>query len=115
MARRVPTGGRAARHRKEQPVRFPLSLTTSMRATSAKNKIRRVPRLPLVLMLERCTPATSLARLRPHREYSSTIKEKLTVEECLDSVDECGAPFVSICGGEPMIYPRPWPAGAAAS
>src|SRR5581483_7071436 len=40
------------------------------------------------------------------REYESTIKEKLTVKECLDSVDECGAPIVSICGGEPMIYPE---------
>ncbi len=40
------------------------------------------------------------------REYVSTIKDKLTVEECLASVDECGAPVVSICGGEPMIYPQ---------
>ena len=40
------------------------------------------------------------------REYSQTIKEKLTVEECLQAVDEAGAPIVSICGGEPMIYPE---------
>src|SRR5262249_51996278 len=40
------------------------------------------------------------------REYVQTIKQKLTVEECLASVDECGAPIVSICGGEPMIYPE---------
>jgi hopanoid biosynthesis associated radical SAM protein HpnH len=40
------------------------------------------------------------------REYESTIKEKLSVEECLDSVDEAGAPIVSICGGEPLIYPH---------
>ncbi len=39
------------------------------------------------------------------REYATTIKDKLTVDECLASVDECGAPIVSICGGEPMIYP----------
>src|SRR5207237_3583060 len=39
------------------------------------------------------------------REYKQTIKEKLSVAECLASVDECGAPIVSICGGEPMIYP----------
>jgi hopanoid biosynthesis associated radical SAM protein HpnH len=40
------------------------------------------------------------------REYESTIKQKLTVEECLASVEECGAPTVSICGGEPLIYPE---------
>ena len=40
------------------------------------------------------------------REYESTIKQKLTVEECLAAVDECGAPMCQICGGEPMIYPE---------
>src|SRR4029078_3385058 len=30
--------------------------------------------------------------------------EKLSVEECLASVDEAGTPIVSICGGEPLIY-----------
>jgi MoaA/NifB/PqqE/SkfB family radical SAM enzyme len=40
------------------------------------------------------------------REYSQSIKEKLSVEECLQSVDEAGAPIVSICGGEPLIYPE---------
>jgi hopanoid biosynthesis associated radical SAM protein HpnH len=30
----------------------------------------------------------------------------LTVEECLKAVDDCGAPIVSLCGGEPMIYPE---------
>src|SRR5262249_10843141 len=34
-----------------------------------------------------------------------TIKQRLSIRECLDAVDECGAPVVSICGGEPMIYP----------
>src|SRR5205085_1206878 len=40
------------------------------------------------------------------REYSSTIKERLSLDECLAAVDEAGAPIVSICGGEPMIYPE---------
>jgi hopanoid biosynthesis associated radical SAM protein HpnH len=30
----------------------------------------------------------------------------LTVEQCLTAVDECGAPVVSICGGEPLLYPH---------
>ena len=28
------------------------------------------------------------------------------MEQCLKAVEDCGAPIVSICGGEPMIYPR---------
>ncbi len=87
-------------------MRFPLSLTTSMAAYLAKQKLARRQRFPLVLMLEplhACNlTCTGCGRIR---EYVSTIKDKLTVDECLASVDECGAPVVSICGGEPMIYP----------
>jgi hopanoid biosynthesis associated radical SAM protein HpnH len=39
------------------------------------------------------------------REYSTTLKQKLTVKECLAAVKEAGAPIVSLCGGEPLIYP----------
>src|SRR5207302_7802074 len=41
-----------------------------------------------------------------NREYSQPPKERLSIEECPASVDECGPPIVSICGGEPMIYPE---------
>jgi hopanoid biosynthesis associated radical SAM protein HpnH len=88
-------------------MRFPLSLTTSMAAYIGKKKLSGEKRFPLVLMLEplhACNlTCTGCGRIR---EYSESIKEKLSVEECLASVDECGAPIVSICGGEPMIYPE---------
>src|SRR5688572_3857907 len=88
-------------------MRFPLSLTTDMAGYMLKKKLRREPKFPLVLMLEplhACNlTCTGCGRIR---EYVGTIKDKLTVEECLASVDECGAPIVSICGGEPMIYPQ---------
>jgi hopanoid biosynthesis associated radical SAM protein HpnH len=88
-------------------MRFPLTLTTSLAGYLAKKKLSRAKRFPLVLMLEplhACNlTCTGCGRIR---EYSQTIKEKLSVEECLASVDECGAPVVSICGGEPMIYPE---------
>jgi hopanoid biosynthesis associated radical SAM protein HpnH len=88
-------------------MRFPLSLTTKMAAYIAKKKITGARRFPLVLMLEplhACNlTCTGCGRIR---EYESTIKQKLSVEECWGAVDECGAPIVSICGGEPMIYPE---------
>src|SRR5881227_1140045 len=87
-------------------MRFPLSLTTTMVGYFAKKKLARAKRFPLVLMLEplhACNlTCTGCGRIR---EYETTIKQKLSVEECLASVDECGAPIVSICGGEPLIYP----------
>jgi hopanoid biosynthesis associated radical SAM protein HpnH len=71
-----------------------------------KKKVSRAERFPMVLMLEplhACNlTCTGCGRIR---EYESTIRQKLSIQECLDSVDECGAPVVSICGGEPMIYP----------
>ena len=64
-------------------------------------------RFPLVLMLEplhACNlTCTGCGRIR---EYESTITQRLPLEECLAAVDECGAPMVSICGGEPMMYPQ---------
>src|SRR5689334_7816672 len=87
-------------------MRFPLSLTLSMAAYILRKKLAGTKRFPLVLMLEplhACNlTCTGCGRIR---EYSSTIKDKLTVAECLAAVDECGAPIVSICGGEPLIYP----------
>lgn len=87
-------------------MRFPLSLTSSMAGYIVKKKLARERRFPLVLMLEplhACNlTCTGCGRIR---EYSQTIKEKLSVAECLAAVDECGAPIVSICGGEPLIYP----------
>jgi hopanoid biosynthesis associated radical SAM protein HpnH len=88
-------------------MRFPLSLTTSMAGYMVRKKLSGERRFPLVLMLEplhACNlTCTGCGRIR---EYTQTIKEKLTVEECLHSVEEAGAPIVSICGGEPMIYPE---------
>src|SRR5437870_7031234 len=88
-------------------MRFPLSLTMSMAGYMAKKKLSGTKRFPLVLMLEplhACNlTCTGCGRIR---EYEDTIKQKLSVEECLASVDECGAPIVSLCGGEPMIYPE---------
>src|SRR6058998_741059 len=87
-------------------MRFPLSLTANMSSYIAGKRIRRVEKFPLVMMLEplhACNlTCTGCGRIR---EYADTIKEKLTVQQCLTALEECGAPIVSICGGEPMIYP----------
>ena len=62
-------------------------------------------RFPLVLMLEplhACNlTCTGCGRIR---EYESTINEQIPLADCLHAIDECGAPVVSICGGEPFLY-----------
>lgn len=87
-------------------MRYPLTMTMTMAGYIARKKVSRQKRFPLVLMLEplhACNlTCTGCGRIR---EYVDTIKERLSVDECLASVDEAGAPIVSICGGEPLIYP----------
>ena len=88
-------------------MRFPLTLTASLSSYIAEKRLRGVEKFPLVMMLEplhACNlTCTGCGRIR---EYKDTIREKLTVEQCLTALEECGAPIVSICGGEPMIYPE---------
>jgi hopanoid biosynthesis associated radical SAM protein HpnH len=88
-------------------MRFPLSLTWSLLLYLIKQRLRGVKRFPLVLMLEplhACNlTCTGCGRIR---EYQTSLKQRLSVQECLDAADECGAPIVSICGGEPLIYPE---------
>jgi hopanoid biosynthesis associated radical SAM protein HpnH len=62
-------------------------------------------RYPLVLMLEplfRCNLACAgCGKI----DYPAEIlKQRLSVEECLAAVDECGAPVVAIAGGEPLVH-----------
>jgi hopanoid biosynthesis associated radical SAM protein HpnH len=63
-------------------------------------------RYPLVLMLEplfRCNLAC--AGCGKIQYPAQILRKHLTVEACLRAVEECGAPIVSIPGGEPLMYP----------
>jgi len=69
-------------------------------------RLRGRTRYPLVLMLEplfRCNLAC--AGCGKIQYPGQILKKHLTVEQCLAAVDECGAPMVSIPGGEPLMYP----------
>jgi hopanoid biosynthesis associated radical SAM protein HpnH len=77
-----------------------------MTAYLLKKKLSGAAIFPLVLMLEPLHACNlKCAGCGRIREYAQTHDRTLSVAECLDSVDECGAPVVSICGGEPLIYP----------
>jgi len=82
-------------------------MTANLAKYVATQRFRGTKKFPMVMMLEplhACNlTCTGCGRIR---EYKSTINEIMTVEQCLAASDECGAPIVSICGGEPMIYPE---------
>jgi hopanoid biosynthesis associated radical SAM protein HpnH len=71
----------------------------------AGQKLRGVKRYPLVLMLEplfQCNLACAgCGKIDYPREI---LQKRLSVEDALRAVDECGAPMVSIPGGEPLIH-----------
>jgi hopanoid biosynthesis associated radical SAM protein HpnH len=70
-----------------------------------KNKILGRTRYPLVLMLEplfRCNLACNGCGKIDYPD--SILNKRLSPEECFQAVDECGAPVVSIPGGEPLLH-----------
>src|SRR5215468_9723580 len=72
-----------------------------------KQRLAGRERYPLVLMLEplfRCNlSCTGCGKI----QYPAALLRKhLGVEECLAASDECGAPVVSIAGGEPLLHPQ---------
>src|SRR3954466_10283415 len=88
-------------------MRFPLALTAKIARHIIRHKVRRTPKFALVLQLEplhTCNlTCTGCGRIR---EYSTSLKDMMSLEDCLGSAQECDAPMVSICGGEPLIYPK---------
>jgi hopanoid biosynthesis associated radical SAM protein HpnH len=70
-----------------------------------KQKLLGRKRYPLVLMLEplfRCNLACAGCGKIDYPD--PILNRRLSVEECLEAVDECGAPMVAIPGGEPLIH-----------
>jgi len=72
-----------------------------------EKRLRGERRYPLVLMLEplfRCNLACAGCGKIDYPE--EILSKRLSVEECLSAVDDCGAPVVSIPGGEPLLHPE---------
>lgn len=72
-----------------------------------KQRLRGRKRFPLVLMLEplfRCNLACAGCGKIQHP--TSILRQNLAPAECFRAVEECGAPVVSIAGGEPLLHPQ---------
>ncbi|HET7586576.1 MAG TPA: adenosyl-hopene transferase HpnH [Gammaproteobacteria bacterium] len=68
-------------------------------------KLKGVKRYPLTLMLEPLFQCNLACPGCGKIDYESDIlKQRMSVEDALRAVDECGAPMVSIPGGEPLIH-----------
>jgi len=71
----------------------------------AKQNLARVKRYPLVLMLEplyRCNLACAGCGKIDYPD--EILNQRLSFDQCMNAIDECGAPVVSIAGGEPLLH-----------
>ncbi|HEX8311588.1 MAG TPA: DUF3463 domain-containing protein [Chthoniobacteraceae bacterium] len=88
-------------------MRFPLALTAKIAAYIVGKKLRGVEKFATVLQLEPLhTCNLTCTGCGRRREYSTSLKNVMALEDCLGAAEECDAPMVSICGGEPLIYPQ---------
>ncbi len=68
-------------------------------------KIRRETKYPLVMELEPLFQCNLACAGCGKIQYPmDTLRKRLSVENCLAAVQECGAPVISIAGGEPLVY-----------
>ena len=87
-------------------MRFPIHIMTDTIRHQVRNAVAGNKRYPFVLMLEplyTCNLACLGCALERH---TGKLKDRLPIEKCLDAVDVSAAPVVSICGGEPTLYPE---------
>jgi hopanoid biosynthesis associated radical SAM protein HpnH len=85
----------------------PVSQMWTVATYVLRQKFAGRERYPLVLMLEplfRCNLAC--AGCGKIQYPAHVLKMNLSPEECFRAVDECGAPMVSIPGGEPLMHPE---------
>lgn len=85
----------------------PISQMWTVATYVLKQKLSGRKHYPLVLMLEplfRCNLAC--AGCGKIQYPAHVLKKNMPLEDALKAVDECGAPMVSIPGGEPLLYPH---------
>lgn len=84
---------------------IPLRQTIRIGSYIMRQELSGKKRYPLVLMLEplfRCNLACAGCGKIDYPD--EILNQRLSYQECMDAIDECGAPAVSIAGGEPLIH-----------
>src|SRR6187431_1697055 len=85
----------------------PISQAYTVATYVLGQRLRGIDRYPLVLMLEplfRCNLAC--AGCGKIQFPAEILRKNLSPEACFQAVEECGAPMVSIPGGEPLLHPQ---------
>jgi len=86
---------------------IPVRQAVMVGAYVLKQRLRGRQRFPLVLMLEplfRCNLACAGCGKIQHP--TAILRQNLSPEDCFKAAEDCGAPVVSIAGGEPLLHPQ---------
>src|SRR5213595_324417 len=90
-----------------RPMGVPVSQMWTVASYVIRQRLAGRKRYPLVLMLEplfRCNLAC--AGCGKIQYPAHVLKRQLSPEQCFAAIEECGAPMVSIAGGEPLMHPQ---------
>ena len=86
---------------------IPLRQSVRVGSYLVGQKLRRREKFPLLVELEplfQCNLACSFCGKIQHPEH--ILKQRMPVEQAVAAIEECGAPMVSIAGGEPLVHPE---------
>jgi hopanoid biosynthesis associated radical SAM protein HpnH len=81
-------------------------MTTAILRHQLTQAVRGRRRYPSVLMLEPLYTCNLACIGCATERHTGKLKDRLSVEACLQAAEVCEAPVVSICGGEPTLYPE---------
>jgi len=86
---------------------IPLRQSLAVGAYVAKQRLRGRAKYPLVLQLEPLYQCNlECAGCGKIQHPNDILRQRLTVQQCIAAVEECGAPMVSIAGGEPLVHQK---------
>src|SRR5512135_813514 len=72
-----------------------------------RQKLARRSKFPLLVELEPLFACNlACAGCGKIQEPAQLLKQRMPVEQAVGAIEECGAPMVSIAGGEPLLHPQ---------
>ena len=86
---------------------IPLRQSARMASYLLEQKLRRRDKFPLLVELEplfQCNLECAGCGKIQHPEH--VLRRRMPVDQAVGAIEECGAPMVSIAGGEPLIHPE---------
>src|SRR5215472_1614181 len=86
---------------------MPLRQSARIGTYLLRNKLAGRDKFPLLVELEPLFACNlACAGCGKIQKPASVLKQRMPVQQALDAIEECGAPMVSIAGGEPLMHPQ---------